>query len=106
MVTTFAPSAWAASIVHDLTELPSTWTTQAPHWLVSQPTCVPVRPRLDRRKSTSSVRGSTLPLACLPLTVMLTETITPTSRVSSDPRRWAGPLPWRHDLRTPLFLGP
>ena len=46
MVVTLAPSAWTASMVQDFTDLPSTWTTQAPHWLVSQPTCVPVRPQL------------------------------------------------------------
>ena len=28
--------------------MPSTCTTQAPHWLVSQPTCVPVRPSFSR----------------------------------------------------------
>ena len=33
----------AASTVQDLVARPSRWTTQAPHWLVSQPTCVPVR---------------------------------------------------------------
>ena len=38
---------------------PSTWTVQAPHWLVSQPTWVPVRPRSSRSSWTSSRRGST-----------------------------------------------
>src|SRR5215469_13128082 len=57
-------------MVQDLTDLPSRWTTQAPHWLVSQPTCVPVRPRFSRRNCTSSVRPSTLPVTVLPFTVM------------------------------------
>ena len=43
IVVTLAPAAWPASTVHDFTARPSTCTTQAPHWLVSQPTCVPVR---------------------------------------------------------------
>ena len=33
-------------MVQDFTALPSTCTTQAPHCEVSQPTCVPVRPRV------------------------------------------------------------
>ena len=45
IVVTLAPSAWTASIVQLFTARPSTWTVHAPHWLVSQPTCVPVRPR-------------------------------------------------------------
>ena len=46
MVVTSEPSAWTAKIVHDLALRPSMSTVQAPHWLVSQPTCVPVRLRL------------------------------------------------------------
>jgi len=49
MVTTSAPSAWAASTVHDLTDTPSNRTVQAPQLVVSQPTLVPVSPRLSRR---------------------------------------------------------
>ena len=93
-------------MVQDLTESPFTWTTQAPHWLVSQPTCVPVRPRLERRKSTSRVRGSTSPLACLPLTVMLTETITSTSQLAScDPRPLGGSVALASACSDALFLG-
>ena len=33
-------------MVQDLALRPSTSTVQAPHWLVSQPTCVPVRLQL------------------------------------------------------------
>ena len=47
-VVTVAPSAWAASIVHDLTALPSMSTVQAPQSVLSQPTCVPVSPTTSR----------------------------------------------------------
>ena len=56
---TVAPSACAASIVHDFTDSPSTSTVHAPHDDVSQPTLVPVSPHASRRYCTSSVRGST-----------------------------------------------
>src|SRR5579875_886250 len=59
-------------MVQLFTETPSTWTTQAPHWLVSQPTCVPVRPRYSRRNCTSKVRFSTSRVSGLPFTVMVT----------------------------------
>jgi hypothetical protein len=49
IVVIFAPSAWTASIVQDLTALPSRSTVQDPHWLVSQPTLVPVKPSVSRR---------------------------------------------------------
>ena len=48
--------------------MPSRCTTHAPHWLVSQPICVPVSRRVSRRKSTSSVRGSAWPSTSLPFT--------------------------------------
>src|SRR3954462_7623604 len=72
IVVTLPPSTWTARIVQDLIDLPSIWTTQAPHWLGSQPTWVPVRPRCSRRNWTSSVRASTFPEAGLPLTVIAT----------------------------------
>ena len=72
MVVTFEPEACPASMVQDFTALPSTCTTQAPHWLVSQPTWVPVRSRFSRRKWTSSVRSSTSTETALPFTVNLT----------------------------------
>ena len=56
-------------MVQDFTEAPSTWTTQAPHWLVSQPTWVPVRPSFSRSSSTSRVRPSTSTVECFPFTV-------------------------------------
>src|SRR3954447_21548325 len=58
-----------ASVVHDLTALPSRWTTQAPHCEVSQPTWVPVSRRFSRRNCTSRVRGSTLAFTGLPFTI-------------------------------------
>src|SRR5215831_11549757 len=70
MVRTSAPSAVSTRSVHDFTALPSTCTTQAPHWEVSQPTWVPVRRRFSRRNCTSRVRGSTSAVAALPFTVM------------------------------------
>ena len=59
MVVISAPSACTAKAVHDFTVTPFILTTQAPHWLVSQPILVPVRFRVSRRKCTSRVRGST-----------------------------------------------
>src|SRR5919197_3020831 len=63
------PSAWTASTVHDFTASPSRWIVQAPQTDVSQPIFVPVSPRSSRRKSTSSVRGSTSASCRTPLTV-------------------------------------
>src|SRR5271154_409577 len=72
MVITLAPSICQANTVQDLTALPSTWTTQAPHCEVSQPTWVPVRRKVSRRNCTSKVRGSTSPVTALPFTVIAT----------------------------------
>src|SRR5665213_3950625 len=72
MVTMPAPSHCTARMVQLLMPSPLTATTQQPHWLVAQPTCVPVRARFSRRNWTSRVRGSTLPVAFLPFTVMVT----------------------------------
>src|SRR4051812_5988921 len=69
MVVIWAPLAWSASMVQLLMDLPSTWTTQAPHWLVSQPTWVPVRPSFSRSSSTRRVRPSTSTLCGFPFTV-------------------------------------
>src|ERR1700743_3582376 len=55
--------------VQDVTALPSTCTTQAPHCEVSQPTWVPVRRRFSRRNCTRRVRGSTLAVTGLPFTI-------------------------------------
>ena len=59
-------------MVHDFTAVPSTCTVQQPHWLVSQPTCVPVSPSSSRRKLASSVRSSTVFVWFLPLTLIVT----------------------------------
>src|SRR4051794_41821230 len=69
MVLTSCPSAMIASVVQDLTALPSRCTTQAPHCEVSQPTWVPVRRRFSRRNCTSNVRGSMSAVTGLPFTV-------------------------------------
>src|SRR6195952_23458 len=69
MVLTSCPSAITASVVQDLTALPSRCTTQAPHCEVSQPTWVPVSRRFSRRNCTSRVRGSILSLTGLPFTI-------------------------------------
>src|SRR5579859_6752192 len=62
----------AASVVHDLTGLPSISTTHAPQLEVSQPQCVPVRPAVSRMKCTSSRRGSTSAETSWPLIVSVT----------------------------------
>ncbi len=77
MLTTLLPSQEAARVVQDLTACPSRCTTQAPHWLVSQPTCVPVSRSCSRRNCTNSVLASTCALTALPFTVMLTLTMRP-----------------------------
>src|SRR5207302_1950081 len=72
IVSTSAPSTCQAKTVQDFTALPSTWTTQAPHCEVSQPTWVPVSRRCSRRNCTRRVRGSTSPVTALPFTVIAT----------------------------------
>src|SRR4051812_47603394 len=74
MVVTSAPSAWTARTVQDLTASPLRWHVHAPQLDVSQPTCVPVSPRVSRRKWTRSRRGSTSALSCAPFTVIVTRT--------------------------------
>src|SRR4051794_28948562 len=80
MVVTLEPAAWPASTVQDLTARPSIWTTQAPHWLVSQPTWVPVRLRFSRSRWTRRVRSSTSAETALPFTVNLMVDTRDTSR--------------------------
>ena len=69
VVTVAALGICAASMVQDLTARPSTWTVQAPHCAVSQPTCVPVSARSSRSHCTSRVSGDTSRLTARPLTV-------------------------------------
>src|SRR5262245_14646148 len=59
IVVTSDPSAWTASTVQLFTASPLRWTVHAPQLDVSQPTCVPVSPRVSRRKCTRSRRAST-----------------------------------------------
>ena len=48
IVVILAPSACTVNIVHAFSAWPFRWIVHAPHWLVSQPTCVPVRPTTSR----------------------------------------------------------
>src|SRR6266404_9678728 len=73
MVVTARLSPWTANSEQDLIAMPSIRTVQAPHWLVSQPTCVPVSPSSSRRKWTSNIRGSTSRVWATPLTWIVTE---------------------------------
>src|SRR4051812_917533 len=74
MVTRSAPSACAARTVQLFTASPLRCTVQAPQLEVSQPTCVPVRPRWSRMRWTSRRRGSTSWVRCTPFTVSDTRT--------------------------------
>ena len=63
MVRTSAPSTSRAKTLQDFTDAPSRWTTQAPHWAVSQPTWVPVRrsafaEELDQRGAALDLAGN------------------------------------------------
>src|SRR5437870_4013911 len=69
-----APSAWTASMMQDRAASPSIKIVHAPQTPCSQPTCVPVRPRSSRRKSTKSLRGSQRPSRATPFTVRRTVT--------------------------------
>ena len=64
-----APSAWTASMVHDLVGAPSTSTVHAPQCVVSQPMWVPVSARSSRIRWTSRRRESTVAECAVPFTV-------------------------------------
>src|SRR6185503_9841889 len=68
MVVSRYPSACTASIRQDLAGSPSTRIVQAPHTPCSQPACVPFRPIVSRRQSSSVERGSTSTSTVPPLT--------------------------------------
>src|SRR6266478_2155456 len=68
------PSACTANIVQDFTAKPFISTVHAPQYVVSQPTCVPVRSQASRRNSTSNIRGSTSRAYDLPFTLIWTLT--------------------------------
>ena len=91
MVVTSWPSASSARHVQLLIDWPSSSTQQAPHWLVSHPTWVPVRPSDSRMNSTSNVGAATSPLTDLPLTVIETVGIMPPASLSSCRGRTAAP---------------
>ena len=63
------PSVWTPNSVHDFTGRPSSSTVQAPQPVVSQPRCVPVRPRISLIMWTHRMRGSTSTMRGSPLTV-------------------------------------
>src|SRR5690349_17262201 len=69
MVSSVAPSSAGASSVQLFTGSPLRCTTQAPHWLVSQPIWVPVRLSCSRNSSATSVAGSTSTVVGRPLSV-------------------------------------
>ena len=58
IVVTEPPSSMAPAACSSSPTRRRTCTTQAPHWLVSQPTWVPVRLRFSRSRSATSVDGS------------------------------------------------
>src|SRR6516165_3876615 len=113
MVVTFAPSTCQTKTVQDLTALPLTCTTQAPHCEVSQPTWVPVSRRFSRKYCTRRVRGSTSPVTALPFTVNATAVMASSSKSFFAPTREAGggsgqsrgDLPWDpHSNKSTLNL--
>ena len=66
-VSTSCPSAIAASIVQDLTGSPSTSTTHAPQFVVSQPQWVPVSAEVvaqevDEQRARLRLRRAALPV--------------------------------------------
>jgi hypothetical protein len=69
MVVTAAPSSCAARSRQLRALAPSTSTVQAPHTPCSQPTWVPVRASVSRRKSASDCRAGTSRATGQPLTV-------------------------------------
>jgi hypothetical protein len=68
IVVTSAPSSDTASVEQLFTDLPPTCTTQAPHWLVSQPMWVPVNRKFSRKNTDSNVSSGTSPLTDFPFT--------------------------------------
>ena len=68
IVVIVAPSACAAKRLQDFTDSPFRCTIQAPHWLVSQPTWVPVSYNVSLRNVTSSVLSGTSWVAMFPFT--------------------------------------
>src|ERR1700682_1948694 len=73
MLVTDRPSTCTGNSEQDFTATPSSSTVHPPHWLVSHPTCVPVRPSASRKKWTSSIRGSTSRVSATPFTWIVME---------------------------------
>ena len=67
MVVTSAPSAWTARQVQDFTVAPSISTTQAPHWLVSQPNLGSGQPQFLTNKMDQEQAGIDLGPTGLPV---------------------------------------
>src|SRR5262249_24162170 len=82
-VVTSCPPACTAKTVHDFTGVPSSNTVHAPHDVVSQPRCVPVRPSVSRRKCVSSSRVSTSAECAVPLTVSVSALVIVPSRTET-----------------------
>src|SRR5687768_7124146 len=72
IVSTSRPSACTASIRHELTDLPSTITVQAPQSPTSQPSLDPVNWRSSRSMRRRVVSGATCAVRRSPLTRMVT----------------------------------
>ena len=98
-VSTLQPSACTANIRQERALSPSTSTVQAPQTPCSQPTCVPVRPSVWRRKSASSKRGSTARGEATPLTVTVMSRVLLMRRSlrAATRRRAPGPRARRRD---------
>ena len=72
-------------MVQLFTAWPSTCTTQAPHWLVSQPTCVPVSRRSSRAETEPEACAARPPaVTALPFTVI--EIVAMPSSTDASPR--------------------
>src|SRR5437773_1814332 len=67
------PSACTARTVQLLIAWPSISTVHAPHWLVSQPMCVPVRSSSSRSTYASNALGSTSAVRAAPFTFSVME---------------------------------
>ena len=90
MVVISVPSACTARTVQLFTARPSISTVHAPHWLVSQPMCVPVRSSSSRSTYTSSALGSTSTVRAAPLTFRVMERFMEPDSLSSYTIRGEG----------------
>src|SRR5579859_4132210 len=79
-----APSACTANMVQDFTASPFIRTVQAPQYVVSHPTCVPVRSNSSRSSCTSNMRGSTVTECDLPFTFRWIATFSTVSGINGS----------------------